>query len=62
VSHQDTKNHMYTFVGSGGQRRWMVSNGDKEESVLLTLAGLWKTGTLLPGTMSTLHKTPSRNS
>ena len=53
---------MYTFVGSGGQRRWMVSNGDKEESVLLTLAGLWKTGTLLPGTMSTLHKTPSRNS
>ena len=56
VSYQDTKNHLHSFVDNGGQRRWMVSNGDNPETVVLTLAGLWKTGTLLPGNMSTLHQ------
>ena len=35
----------------------MIGNGDNEDAVMLTLAGLWITGTLLPGNMSTMHTT-----
>ena len=59
VSHRDLKNHMRAFVGSKGERRWTLDNGDNEETVILTLAGLWETGTLLPGVMDTLHQTPT---
>lgn len=58
VSHRDTKNNMHSFVGRQGERRWTVENGDNEESAILTMAGLWKTGTLLPGSMATLHEKP----
>lgn len=57
VSLHDTKNVLYTFDDDEGQRQWLLSNGDNEETVLFTPAGLWKTGTLLPGNMSTLHNT-----
>lgn len=58
VSHRDTKNHLHTFQADDGRRRWLLRNGDNEETVLLTLAGIWpKTGTLLPGNMNTLHET-----
>ena len=59
VSPRDIKNVMYEFLDVAGQRRWLLSNGDNPDSVLLTMAGLWKTGTLLPGNMSTLHETPN---
>jgi hypothetical protein len=55
VSHRDTKNHMHAFVGRKGEKRWSLDNGDNEETVILVMAGTWKTGTLLPGNMSTLH-------
>ena len=58
VSHRDTKNHMHAFVGRKGEKRWSLDNSDNNETVILTMAGLWKTGTLLPGTMDTLHETP----
>ncbi len=59
VSHQDIKNHMTTFIGRAGEKRWTLDNSDNEETVILTPAGLWTTGTLLPGSMTTLHQTPS---
>lgn len=58
VSLQDIKNTMYEFRDTEGRRQWLLSNGDNPDSVVLTLAGLWKTGTLLPGNMATLHETP----
>lgn len=58
VSHRDTKNHMHAFVGRKGEKRWSLDNSDNEETVLLSMAGLWKTGTLLPGNMATLHEKP----
>lgn len=57
VSLRDTKNHMRTSVGKNGEHRWVLYNGDNEETVTLTLAGLWEDGTLLPGLMDTLHLT-----
>lgn len=57
LSPRDIKNSMYAFVDGLGQKRWHLNNGDNPDSVLLTMAGLWKTGTLLPGNMSTLHGT-----
>ena len=32
VSHRDIKNHMHEFVDDSGQRRWLLNNGDNEES------------------------------
>lgn len=57
VSHRDTKNHMQKFVGRQGEHRWTLHNGDNEETVILTMAGLWKGEVLLPGLMDTLHQT-----
>ncbi|HEY6815020.1 MAG TPA: hypothetical protein VI168_05735 [Croceibacterium sp.] len=59
VSHQATMNHMATLVTRKGEKRWNLFNGDNEETVILSLAGLWNTGTLLPGCMDTLHQTPA---
>lgn len=58
VSLRDTKNHMRKLVGKSGEQRWTLDNGDNEETVILTMAGLWEDGTLLPGLMDTLHQTP----
>lgn len=58
VSHRDTKNNMHSFVGRKGEKRWSLDNSDNEETVILTMAGLGRTGTLLPGNMATLHETP----
>jgi hypothetical protein len=57
VSHQNTKNNVHAFVGTKGEKRWVLDNSDNEESVNLTMAGIWK-DMLLPGTMDTLHETP----
>ncbi|MDH7973310.1 hypothetical protein QH494_14060 [Sphingomonas sp. AR_OL41] len=59
VSYQGTKNHMDSSVTRKGERRWNLFNSDNEETVILSLAGFWKTGTLLPGIMDTLHQTPA---
>ena len=56
VSYRDVKNHMHAFVDNYGQKRWMINNGDNPDSVMLTLAGVWKTGTLLPGNICTSHQ------
>ena len=56
VSLRDTKNHMRKLVGRDGQPRWTLDNGDNNESVILTMAGLWGEDTLLPGLMDTLHQ------
>ena len=42
VSFQDKKNVMYEFLDNGGRRQWLLSNGDNPDSVLLTMAGMWK--------------------
>lgn len=57
VSLRDTKNNIRKFVGKSGEHRWTLDNGDNEESVILTMAGLWEDGTLLPGLIDTLHQT-----
>jgi hypothetical protein len=58
VSHRDTKNKVYVFTGNGGEKRWTLDNGDNEETVILTMAGLWKGEMLLPGIVKSLHETP----
>lgn len=59
ISYRDTKNHMDVSVTRKGEKRWSLFNADNEESVILGMAGLWKTGTLLPGNIATLHQTPA---
>jgi hypothetical protein len=56
VSHRDTMNHMAVSVTRKGEKRWNLFNVDNEEVVILSMAGLWKTGTLLPGYMVTMHQ------
>jgi hypothetical protein len=56
VSLRDAKNHMRKFIGRNGEHRWTLDNGDNEETVILTMAGLWGTDTLLPGLMATVHQ------
>ena len=58
VSLRDTKNNVHTFIGHGGEKRWTLDNSDNEETVILTMAGLWKEEMLLPGLMDTMHETP----
>jgi hypothetical protein len=58
VSHRDTKNHMQKLIGQRGEYRWTLDNGSNEETVILTMGGLWKDGILLEGLMDTLHQTP----
>lgn len=55
VSHRDTKNAITGFIDRKGENRWSLANSDNEDSVILTISGLWKTGTLLPGNIATLH-------
>lgn len=56
VSLRDTKNHIDLSVLKNGEKRWNLFNADNEEAVVLGMAGLWKTGTLLPGDISTLQE------
>jgi hypothetical protein len=56
VSHRDTKNHMDVSITRKGEKRWNLLNSDNEEAVILGMGGLWKTGTLLPGGIATLHQ------
>jgi hypothetical protein len=58
VSPRDTKNHMDVSFTRKGEKRWNLFNADNEETVTLGMGGIWKTGTLLPGDMATLHQTP----
>lgn len=43
--------------GVDGRKRWILANSENESSVVLTMAGIWKSDILLPGVMSTLHNT-----
>lgn len=38
-------------------KQWNIYNGFNEDSVEFTPAGLWKDGTLLPGSIKTMHST-----
>ena len=58
VSHRDEKNKVQQFVDDTGKQRWLLTNFDNDDVVLLTMAGIWKTNILLPGLMDTLHETP----
>jgi hypothetical protein len=58
VSYRDTKNHMQVSVTKKGGKRWNLFGADNEEAVSLNMAGLWKTGTLLPGNVATVHENP----
>ena len=58
VSHRDTKNHMMVRTLTNGNRVWNLFGVDNEEAVILSLGGLWRTGTLLPGIMNTMHAHP----
>jgi hypothetical protein len=57
ISLQNTKSNIERFIDSTGKTRWMVYNGNNEESVIITVAGLWNSSMLLSGNMSTLHDT-----
>ena len=54
VSHRDTKNHMHSFVGCSGEKRWVLENSDNEETTIITPAGFWN-GILVQGVMYTFH-------
>jgi hypothetical protein len=58
VSHRDTKDQTRASVTRNGEKRWNLFAADNEEAVGLGLAGLWKTGTLLPGSIHTVHQNP----
>lgn len=58
VSQRDTVNQVRPTVMKNGEKRWNLFNADTEGTVTLGLAGLWKTGTLLPGSMATVHTDP----
>ena len=51
---QDRLNNIEKFTDSTGSTRWIVDNGNNEDSVVLTMAGLWG-DVVLPGNISTLH-------
>lgn len=55
VSHRETKNNIRSDTGPDGQKRWSLISADNEEAVILSLGGIWKTGTLLPGLMDSMH-------
>jgi hypothetical protein len=57
VSSQSTKSNIERFMDSLGNTRWMVHNGNNEDSVILTTSGIWNNSILLAGNMSTLHET-----
>ena len=57
VAMRGKKYILSTFHDNEGEQRWLLMNGDNDNSVSLTVAGIWKTGTLLPGVISTLHTT-----
>jgi hypothetical protein len=59
VSYRNTKNDMRVSVTKNGEKRWNLFGADNEEAVSLNMAGLWKTGTLLPGNIAALHKSPA---
>lgn len=58
VSLRDTKNHLEVSTTRSGEKRWNLFNAHNEETVILGMGGLWKTGTLLPGSIVTLHQSP----
>jgi len=58
VSNRNTKNRIRSSTTNEGETRWNLFGVDNEDSVSLNMAGVWKTGTLLPGNVSTLHETP----
>ncbi|MBB2753977.1 UNVERIFIED_ORG: hypothetical protein GGI57_004709 [Rhizobium aethiopicum] len=49
--------HPYTSEDSNtfGKKMWSVYSGFNDESVELTLAGIWEDGTLLPGSVKAMH-------
>ena len=57
VSPREIKNSLQAITQTDGSRAWLLSNGNNPDSVVLTMGGLWTTGTLLDGYMSTLHTT-----
>ena len=49
--------HPYTSEDSDtfGRKMWSVYSGFNDESVEMTLAGIWEDGTLLPGSVRSMH-------
>ncbi|MBF2715069.1 hypothetical protein [Agrobacterium vitis] len=56
-AHLQTREYINEESSRPGTKEWSVYNGFNEESVEVTLAGLWKEGTLLPGSVKTMHTT-----
>jgi hypothetical protein len=54
VSRREIKNHL-RVSNHGGRKGWNLFSADNEGAVVLTLGGLWTTGTLLPGMMDSMH-------
>lgn len=56
VSHRGTKNVMQPRTLTNGEKCWDIFPVDNEEAVVLSLGGMWTTGTLLPGRMEAMHQ------
>jgi hypothetical protein len=56
VSRHDAVNKVRTSVTKAGEQRWNLFNADTEGTVSFCAAGIWRTGTLLPGSIATVHK------
>ena len=59
VAQRDVALQARRSVTRQGEPRWNLFNADVAGSVSLVLGGLWKTGTLLPGSMATMHADPA---
>ena len=59
VAHRDVVFQATPSVTRKGERRWNLFNADVPGSVSLGLGGIWKTGTLLPGSLATVHADPA---
>jgi hypothetical protein len=55
VSKRGTVNQVRSSITKKGEKRWNLFNADTEETITLSMGGIWKTGTLLPGSVATVH-------
>lgn len=57
VARDGTEMFQREIDGMRNTKRWVLSAGENETSVTLTMAGLWKDNFLLQGSMTSMHDT-----
>jgi hypothetical protein len=57
ISLKGTQDNSEVSITKKGEKRWDLFLGANEDAVSMVHGGLWKTGTLLPGDVVTVHNT-----